>query len=89
MPSARFCAGHLASRDQKDSPNGVLLARRHHHLLIVRVGARFFAGQKPRAQHSGLSAECQHGDQTSAVRDAARCGDRPRGDGIYDPRNQG
>jgi len=55
----------------------------------MRVGARFGAGQKPRAQHGSLRAECKDGDQTSAVRDAARGSDRPRGDGIDDPRNQG
>ena len=50
---------------------------------------RFGAGQKPRAQHSGLRAECEDGDQTSGVRDAAGGSDRPRGNGIHDPRDQG
>src|SRR5215468_1169518 len=73
---------------KKDSPNGVSLARLQHHLLVMRVGARFGTGQKPRAQHGGLRAECQDRDQTPAVRDTARGSDRPWGDGIHDPRNQ-
>ena len=74
---------------EEDSSNGVLLARLQQHLLVMRVGARFRAGQKPRAEHGGLRAKCQHGDQASAVRDAARSSDRPRRDGIHDPWNQG
>src|SRR5262252_5361352 len=74
---------------EEDSPNGVPLARLQHHLLVMRVGARFAAGQKPRAQHGRLRAKCKDGDQASAVRDAARGSDRPRGDGIHDPGNQG
>src|SRR5262245_39210332 len=74
---------------EKDRPNGVALARLQHHLLVMRVSARFRAGQKPRAQHGGLRAKSQDGDHTSAVRDAARGNDRPWGDGIHDPRNQG
>src|SRR5262245_12572706 len=41
---------------EEDRPNGVLLAGLQHSLLVMRVGARFAAGQKPRAQHGGLRA---------------------------------
>src|SRR5215831_15811367 len=74
---------------EEDSPSGVPLAGLQHHLLVTRMGARFGADQKPRAQDGSLRTKCQDGDQTSAVRDAARGSDRPRGDGIHNPRNQG
>src|SRR5499425_345512 len=73
---------------EEDSPHGVPLTCLEHHLLVMRVGARFAAGQKPSAQHGSLRAKRQDGDQASAVRDAARGSDRPRGDGIHDPWNQ-
>src|SRR5262245_44077495 len=74
---------------EEDRPHGVPLTRLQHPLLVMRVSARFGAGQKPRTQHGGLRAKCQDGDQTSAVRDATRGSDRPRGHGIHDPWNQG
>src|SRR5438093_9315071 len=56
---------------EQHGPNRIRFARLQHLLLVVRVSARFGAGQKPRAEPGGLCAQRQDGDQTSSVGHAA------------------
>ena len=58
-------------------------------LLVVRMGTRLGAGQKPSAQHGRLRPQRQDGNHAAGIGDAAGGDDRPRGDGIHDPRDQG
>src|SRR6516225_503335 len=74
---------------EQNGPDRTPLVRLQQPLLVVRMGMRLGAGQKPGTQHRRLRAQRQDGNHAAGIGDAAGPHNRVRGDGIDDARDQG